>query len=1219
MSVKRRKFTKGIRIKPNNTPTALDGEISVSSVDNKVKVTTEVPADFADLTIYNVGDKVRYTDNLNYICIQTTTDPDYQDPTDPAYWEVYERSIVTEDQTQTLTNKTIDATAATGTNTLSADSVDITYDDTATTTNPVGGTPLINLGDDVQEALDNVKIALDNQNEASEITYNPDGNNIIDPASDNVQLAIDDLDNDANLMRQTSGTAKGESDLGTFTGATISDNVTIKAGMQELETAHEAHVNETTDAHAASAISNVPSGNLAATDVQTALDELQTDIDTRATNTALTAHVEAVSDAHDASAITNTPSGNLAATDVQGALNELQTDIDTRALSSGGTIDNATITNSSIETPSRLDVKQSTEADLIDYAAGTGVYVGDGPASDGQIVFATDTQEMYQIIDGELKAIGGGGATSFEITQTTHGFSVGQGIYHNGTNWVLGQADAVNTLAYFVVVEVSDADTFIAADFGRIESPAHGYTVGQYYFLSDSVAGQAVTTEPSIGFSNPLFYVEDANILQVKCLRPSAIDGGITLDQVNDVSVPSPVDGQALIYNNISGLWEAQDVAGTAADISYDNSSSGLAAADAQAAIDEVELRVDTAETDIRELEKVKNINYITNPDFEDGISGWSSSNINLNISHETVAPLRGTGSLKIDKDSPSTFNNYVSIPFTVDPADLAKKLTISFDYDASNVNYLDDDMIIEVIADPSGTPVTIKPNGEGIKAGKGTHYAQFQTDAVITDYELRLKYSRIFVSPTDIITIDNVSVGPREVVKSAVMTDFRPYDVQLLGQTTDPTINGTPNAQWRRVGDSMEIKLSFQQSSAGTAGSGIYAWSLPDGYKIDFDKVDSGGATSQGNLGSLSFRVGTINGDGVVLAHDFGTKEGLSMYVDYTTVGSSYISNGFLSTANATWRISFTASVPIQGWSSNAVTSEDLGGREVYVSAYMTGGHSISGSFQDMQFNGKINDTTNSFDTSTYTFTAPESGNYHLACGIEFNTSSPVIGQSLDLFFNINSGATYRKFARYEIPTSPGQVIQNMFSGSTDIYLEKGDTVKVVGSETFTNNPTILAGSLTDIRSFFTIHKLASPQTILETETVAARYTSDSGQSIPNLAETLVKFEDIDYDTHNAYDTSTGIFTVPVSGFYDISAVIGFSTANVGAYYAAIYIDGSIKARGSVYYCSADRGYGSLFNKINLNKGQEVSIYIYHDSGASRTLWTIDSSWTYFSIARIK
>ena len=61
---------------------------------------------------------------------------------------------------------------------------------------------------------------------------------------------------------------------------------------------------------------------------------VQTQINSKASQTDLDNHINDASDAHDASAISNVPSGNLAATDVQAALNELQSDIDTRALDS---------------------------------------------------------------------------------------------------------------------------------------------------------------------------------------------------------------------------------------------------------------------------------------------------------------------------------------------------------------------------------------------------------------------------------------------------------------------------------------------------------------------------------------------------------------------------------------------------------------------------------------------------------------------------------------------------------------------------------------------------------------------------------------------------------------------------------------------------------------------------------------------------------------------
>jgi len=52
----------------------------------------------------------------------------------------------------------------------------------------------------------------------------------------------------------------------------------IVASQAELN----AHINNPTDAHDASAISNIPVGNLSAVNVQSALDELQADVDTRA-------------------------------------------------------------------------------------------------------------------------------------------------------------------------------------------------------------------------------------------------------------------------------------------------------------------------------------------------------------------------------------------------------------------------------------------------------------------------------------------------------------------------------------------------------------------------------------------------------------------------------------------------------------------------------------------------------------------------------------------------------------------------------------------------------------------------------------------------------------------------------------------------------------------------------------------------------------------------
>lgn len=94
-------------------------------------------------------------------------------------------------------------------------------------------------------------------------------------------------------LQTLSGVAANATDLGTFTGSTIPANSTEKAALQALQTGLEGHENAPSGAHAASAISNTPSGNVTSTTVQAAINELQTHIDTN--SSAITANSASIS------------------------------------------------------------------------------------------------------------------------------------------------------------------------------------------------------------------------------------------------------------------------------------------------------------------------------------------------------------------------------------------------------------------------------------------------------------------------------------------------------------------------------------------------------------------------------------------------------------------------------------------------------------------------------------------------------------------------------------------------------------------------------------------------------------------------------------------------------------------------------------------------------------------------------------------------------------
>jgi hypothetical protein len=95
--------------------------------------------------------------------------------------------------------------------------------------------------------------------------------------------------------------------------ALAANSDTKLASQKAVKSYADAHINDTTAAHAGSAIGNTPSGNLAATDVQAALNELQSDVDTRATASALSGHTGNTSNPH---SVTKTQVGLGNVTDV---------------------------------------------------------------------------------------------------------------------------------------------------------------------------------------------------------------------------------------------------------------------------------------------------------------------------------------------------------------------------------------------------------------------------------------------------------------------------------------------------------------------------------------------------------------------------------------------------------------------------------------------------------------------------------------------------------------------------------------------------------------------------------------------------------------------------------------------------------------------------------------------------------------------------------------
>ena len=580
-------------------------------------------------------------------------------------------------------------------------------------------------------------------------------------------------------------------------------------------------------------------------------------------------------------------------------------------------------------------------------------------------------------------------------------------------------------------------------------------------------------------------------------------------------------------------------------------------------------------------------INYLENGDAESGLSGWSTyadaaganavdgtgGTANITLTLNDVTPLRGTNDFLITKDAANRQGEGISIPFTIDSADTAKKLYISLDF-LSSANLADGDIRIQVY-DVTNSRL-IRCNGEDLNGTKGSHLAWFQSDAASVSYRLILHVSTVNALAYT-LNLDNVSVGPREVSYGGAMTDWQLYTPTTQGLGTISSID----VKYRRVGSNLQVQGRF---TTGTVTASQIQIGLPNNLVI-------GGTSSSYKLVGIFSRVNAADG---VMRYLSATQGNSFLNVTAQTLPSTSSMGGTgVSTGES---LIFFGEVEIQGWSSNSVQSEDIGNREIRVRGAGNGGGSVTSLVTNIDFS-ETEDTSASFNGTQ--FTAPESGDYHVSGMVRFTSSA-----SREIIAYVN-GSTLKLLGQM---TSSDRV---PFSGV--VPLLKGQILSF---------RTDITSTLQNTSTVHTLHiqKLAQPQTILETETVAARYTSNSGQSIGNTA-TVLKFEDLVKDSHNAYDVSTGEYTVPTTGEYSINMQFFSASKTLGTtdnMNTIMKINGTSHVRDLVHGSGSANLHKNIINtKIQLIKGDVITFegLISTTAGVMNT----DPLYNYFSIARIK
>lgn len=247
---------------------------------------------------------------------------------------------------------------------------------------------------------------------------------------------------------------------------------------------------------------------------------------------------------------------------------------------------------------------------------------------------------------------------------------------------------------------------------------------------------------------------------------------------------------------------------------------------------------------------------------------------------------------------------------------------------------------------------------------------------------------------------------------------------------------------------------------------------------------------------------------------------------------------------------------VPIVGWSSNVQMSSDTDTRVVSFNGTQSS-QAITGGTTDITFTS-VKDGTGSWNGTQ--FKVPVSGDYFVSGNISNSGTGTFLAQ---VYLN-------------------GTQYQSVFGESSSNSL-----ATVAGLLT-----SLSAGALISLRSNITgtisngqlnIFRLSGPSVIAATESVNASYVSSLTSSIPNGTSSIV-FPTKLWDTHGAYNSSTGVFTAPVSGKYRISAAISVNIANnltSDGIYAVVTQAGSTSI-GKVLSNSIGNGAGGAVTYMN-------------------------------------
>lgn len=122
-------------------------------------------------------------------------------------------------------------------------------------------------------------------------------------------------------------------------------------------------------------------------------------------------------------------------------------------------------------------------------------------------------------------------------------------------------------------------------------------------------------------------------------------------------------------------------------------------------------------------------------------------------------------------------------------------------------------------------------------------------------------------------------------------------------------------------------------------------------------------------------------------------------------------------------------------------------------------------------------------------------------------------------------------------------------------------------------------------------------------TTTWPAMSAYGSTQSLSSGSFQIAQYATEVYDNNSAYNNGTYIFTAPATGLYEVEAAARIPMANGSNAAIKIYKNGSAYNADRNWSVTANLGQMTIHDEMSLTSGDTISIYIFQDTGSSKTV----------------